>query len=112
MKTALAIVCSLLLVGTLFVPAQAPAAGAAGSAPACCPCSGQSCCAAQPSPESRPVSAAPGSSTLPPQFLTPLPAALAWTLPGASAPAHSALLSSPPIDAGISLFARNCARLI
>jgi hypothetical protein len=112
MKTALAIVCSLLLVETLFVPAPAPAAGAASSVAACCPCSGRSCCAAQPSPESWPVSATPVSSTLLSQFLTPVSAIPAWTLPDASAGAPSAILSSPPIDAGVSLFARHCARLI
>jgi len=112
MKRALAIVCSLLLVGTLFVPSTAPAAGAASSAAACCPCRGQSCCAAQPSPEPRPVSAAPVFSPLQNHFLTPVPAVLAWTLPDAAAAGHFATLAVPAIDAGLSLFARDCARLI
>jgi len=113
MKTALAIVCSLLLAWTNVVHAQAPGASVAGAARTCCHCGRKaSCCAANHSlPESPPVSAAP-ASTFQNQLSLPAPAVVAWTLPGGAT--HE--LASPVLPsletAGPALFARNCARLI
>jgi len=112
MKTVLAIVCSLLLVGANFVLAQAPDAGMA-SATTSCHCGGKtSCCAAKKSlPESSPVSTAPVSS-LQNQISLIAPKAIAWALPGV--PVHE--LVSPSVTSfpttGAPLFARDCARLI
>jgi hypothetical protein len=113
MKTALAIVCSLLLIGTLFVPASAPAAGdPAAMRGCCCDCSTAACCAAAPSPEPLPVSAAPLPSTSQNQFLPPATARLAWTLPGATEGGFCSSFDWLLTAAVVPLFARNCARLI
>jgi hypothetical protein len=114
MKTALAIVCSLLLAWTNLVLAQAPEASVAGAAHCCCHnCSdGKSCCAAHHSlPGPQPVSAAPVSS-LRTQFAPLATAAVAWTLPQASAPELSSSPSPTVTIQGTALFARNCAWLI
>jgi hypothetical protein len=113
MKTALAIVCSLILAWANVVLAQTPGAGEAGAARSCCHCGKKTgCCAADHSlPESQPVSAAPASSFR--NQFSPFDAAVvAWTLPDAVT--HE--LSSPVFPSltarGSALFARNCARLI
>jgi predicted dithiol-disulfide oxidoreductase (DUF899 family) len=110
-KTALAIVCSLLLVWTPFVPLQAKAAGEKRSTPACCPCAQAQCCAAQAVPESQPVSVAPVSSSPQIQLLT-LPSAVAWTLPDSGSVAVSFYSASFSFAAAAPLYARDCARLI
>jgi hypothetical protein len=113
MKTALAIVCSLMLAWTNIVLAQAPEAGMASTAPSCCHCGKKTgCCAANRSlPESQPVSAAP-ASTFQNQFSLPLFATVAWTLPGAVAHELSESLFPPLTMTGTALLARNCAWLI
>jgi len=110
-KTTLVIVCSLLLAWTPFVLAQAPAAGVARVAHACCHC-GKACCAAPSSPVSQPLPAAPVPASSQNQLLTLAPAALAWTLPAAPAPGFSASVSSRLTANAAPLYARNCARLI
>jgi hypothetical protein len=110
-KTTLAIVCSLLLAWTPIVPAQAPAAGVARVAHACCHC-GKACCAAPSSPDSQPVPAAPVPASYQSQLLTLAPAALAWILPDAPAPDFSTSVSSLLTANAAPLYARNCARLI
>jgi len=111
MKTALAIVCSLLLTWTQVVPAAA-AAGDACEASACCSnCSQATCCAAAPASEPQPVSAAPTSSISQNQFLPPA-ALLAWTLPDTRADAAAASPDSSLIVADAPLYARHCVRLI
>ena len=113
MKTALALVCSLLLVGTLFVPPTARAAGDAGAARGCCcDCSTAACCAAKTLPAPHPASAAPVPVSLQHQLLAPAFGVLAWTLPEAEASPPAAFLSTPPVADGAPLFARHCARLI
>jgi len=111
-KAALAIVCSLVLVWTQGVLVQAPAAGAARVAQACCHCGKAGCCAAPHSPESRPAPAAPVPSSSQNQLWSLAPATLAWTLPDGEAHELSASSFSPLIAAGAPLYARNCARLI
>jgi len=107
----LAIVCSLLLAWTPFVPAQAPAAGVVRVAHACCHC-GKACCAAPASPQSQPVPATPVPAPSQSQLLTLAPAVLAWTLPDAPAFGFSASVSSLLTANAAPLYARDCARLI
>jgi hypothetical protein len=112
MKTALAIVCSLVLAWTNIVLAQAPEASGTSAARPCCHCGRKaSCCAANHSmPESQPVSAAPASFSQN-QFSPLAPAAFVWALPdNAGSELSSSFLS--PLTTHTALFARDCARLI
>jgi hypothetical protein len=108
MKTALAVVCSLLLLGTLFVQAGAAGASVASSVPTCC-CVSACCSADIPNPEPQPVSAAPvfsfSSHLLAPVSITPI-----WMLPEAPLfsffpPPHFPAEAAP-------LYVRVCALLI
>jgi hypothetical protein len=112
MKTVLALVCSLLLAWTQIVLAAPAASVPSSAAQVVCHCRGTSCCAAQPVPESQPVSAAPVSVSSQNLLVTFAPAALAWVLPGT--PVYEFSNSSFPsfTAAGTPLYARNCARLI
>jgi hypothetical protein len=110
-KTTLAIVCSLLLAWTPIVPAQAPAAGVARVAHACCHC-GKACCAVPSSPQSQPAPVAPVPALNQSQLLTLAPDALAWALPDAQAPDFSISFSSLLTANAAPLYARDCARLI
>jgi hypothetical protein len=116
MKTALAIVCSLLLIWTQFVQTPAAGAGEVRVALSCCSSdcecdrSQTSCCTAESLPESRPVSAAPVPSQS--QLLSLAPALWTWILPEARAFDLSFFLSLPLIVKGAPLYERDCARLI
>jgi hypothetical protein len=118
MKTALAIVCSLLLVWTQFVQAQAAGAGEVRIALSCCSgdceCdrSRASCCTADSLPESRPVSATPVTSSSQNQVLSLGPTLWVWTLPEARDFDLSFFLSSSLIVKGAPLYERDCAHLI
>jgi len=111
MKTALAVVCSLLLAWT-SVPRQAPGASEVRAVPACCgcDCSQASCCASDPLPEPSPVSAAPVLSLQ--QLAASAPAQLLWTLP--STPESMVLAGAPGLLTGAvaPLSARHCDLLI
>jgi hypothetical protein len=110
MKTALVIICSLLLAWTNIVPAQASGVSVV-SASVSCHCGKTGCCAAKQSlPESLPVSAAPVSFQN--QFSLLAPAIVAWTLPAIASGEVSSPLASSFTTTGAPLFARNCARLI
>jgi hypothetical protein len=112
MKTALAIVCSLMLAWTNLVLAQAPAVSVASAAASCHCGKKSSCCAAKRSlPESPPVSAAPVPS-FQSQISFIAPAAVAWLL--ADSPMREVPTSVIPSfpTAGTALLARNCAWLI
>ena len=113
MKTALAIVCSLLLAWTNLVLGEVPGASVVRAARPCCHCGKtSSCCAAKKGlPESPPVSATPASS-LQSQFSPLTPATLAWALPANPARELSSPFFAPLKTAGSPLFARNCAWLI
>jgi hypothetical protein len=110
MKTVLAIVCSLMLVWTPFVQAQAPAAGVERTMRACCPCHA-SCCAAPAAPESSPLSTIPALN-LQTQLLLLAPTTLAWTLPTSSPENFLARPVSSLTHEHAPLYERNCARLI
>ncbi|HEY2082186.1 MAG TPA: hypothetical protein VGI88_05330 [Verrucomicrobiae bacterium] len=113
MKTALAIVCSLLLAWTNFVLAEAPGAGVLRAAQPCCHCGKTSnCCATKNNlPASPPVSAAPVSS-LQNQFSPLASATVVWALPANLARGLSSSSFQPSTTARSPLFARNCAWLI
>jgi len=112
MKTALAIVCSLMLAWTNIVLAQAPEASVAGAAHPCCHDCGKSCCAAHHSmPGSQPVSAAPVSAFRI-QIAPVATMVVAWTLPPTTARELYSSPSPSATTAGTALFARNCAWLI
>jgi hypothetical protein len=113
MKSALTLICSLLLLWTPFVPAQSAVVNQAVSVPSCC-CPGMqaSCCSADSSlPESLPISAVPSVPSVHSQLLALASTVLAWTLPVAVDSIPS------PVDPqfhslGAPLYARNCVLLI
>lgn len=112
MKTALAIVCSLLLAWTFIVPVSATGASVVSSAPSCCCGSGASCCSANtPTPESQPVSATPVLTFSHAQLVTVLGAAFSWDLPqieSQSVPPSLLTTHAPSVP----LFERHCVFLI
>ena len=112
MKTALAIVCSLMLVWTNLVLAQAPDASVVSAAPSCHCGKKTACCAAKhSSSESAPVSATPVSS-FQNQFSLIPPATVAWALPGTPTRGVASSAFSFFARTSPALFARNCAWLI
>jgi hypothetical protein len=112
MKTALAFVCSLMLVWTNIVLAQAPDASVTSAASSCHCGKKASCCAAKRSvPESLPASTTPVSSSQI-QFSPLAPATLAWALPGAPTRETSSFTSLSFKTTGTALLAQNCAWLI
>jgi hypothetical protein len=112
MKMALALVCSLMLAWMPAIPA-APASGAARpTRSCCCDCRAMACCAAQPAPETPPVSAAPATSLVQTQLPTLASSAVTWLLPVTATPAPPLSPASLLSLAGVPLFERDCARLI
>jgi hypothetical protein len=112
MKLALAIICSFVLAGTPFLPAQTPSV-CAGQVRACCQHGvTMPCCAAKPSPDSQPAQTVPAPTSSQSQLSLLAPAVLIWTLP--VTPANSVVSTStpPPLAAGAPLYARDCALLI
>lgn len=111
MKTALAMVCMLLLAWTQPVFERVAAASEVRPGRACCGCGSNCCTANNHKPESPPVSAMPVSSSSNPLLLL-APPALSWILPDPAAFAFS-VSSFPRLNpVGVPLFARNCAWLI
>jgi hypothetical protein len=112
MKTALAIICSCLFVGSPFLLAQA-APPCIKQNHACCHCDGKmNCCAAKSSPDSQPAPAVPAQSGTQSQFLFLAPAIVIWNLPENEAGSISSVFVSPLTASGAPLYARDCARLI
>ncbi|MGO8767112.1 MAG: hypothetical protein ACLQSR_18505 [Limisphaerales bacterium] len=114
MKAALAIICSFVLAGTPFLPAQTPLPQCVKQpVPACCQhgCK-MPCCQAKPMSNSQPAPAVPARTASQNQ-LSLLAANIAvWGLTDATT---SRLPSASPISLvtkGSPLYARNCARLI
>ena len=112
MKTTLAIVCSLLLVWTPIVLAQAPAACVTRAAHPVCHCDMPCCCGAPASPKPQQVPTAPAPPSNQTQLLTLAPAALVWILPAAPMSELSTGFSSPLMANRTPLYTRNCAFLI
>jgi hypothetical protein len=111
MKLTLALLCSLLLAGTLFLPAPAPAACVGRTAHVACPC-GMPCCRAPAAPKPPAMPAAPAPASNQTQLLTVGPAALVWILPTAPRVEISTAFPSPLMANRTPLFARNCTFLI
>ena len=108
----LAMVCSLLLMGTPFLPAQMPSP-CAKQVRACCRHGGEMpCCNAKASPDSQSKPAVPSQTGSQGQLSLLASAALIWTLP--VNPVDSISFHSTPssLTADAPLYARDCALLI
>ena len=112
MKMALAILCSFVLAGTSFLPAQTPSA-CVKQVRACCQHDGEMpCCKAKssPDPQSKPAMPPPTGSQ---NQLSLLPSSLlVWTLPANPSEMISFHSTQSPVTADAPLYSRDCARLI
>jgi hypothetical protein len=112
MKTTLAIVCSLLLMGTPFLLAQTPSS-CVKQVRACCRHGGEMpCCKGKSSPDSQSKPAVPSQTGNQSHLSLLASSDLIWTLPANlsdSIFSHSTLSS---MTARAPLYARDCARLI
>jgi hypothetical protein len=109
---ALAIVCSFVLAGTPFLPAQTPSA-CVKQVRACCQHGGvMPCCKAKSSPDSQSKPAMPPPTGNQNQ-LSLLPSSiLVWRLPANPAGLISSRSSQSSVTADAPLYTRDCARLI
>jgi len=113
MKAAWAIICSLVLAGTPFLPAQTLAPACAKQpVRACCQHGVEMpCCAAKPASGSQPAPVIPAQSVSQNQIALPAPGVVAWTLP--ESPANLFSSAAVPLTAASPpLYARNCALLL
>jgi hypothetical protein len=112
MKTTLAMVCSLLLMGTPFLMAQTPSS-CVKRVRACCQHGGEMpCCKESSSSDSQSKPVVPAQTGNQSQLSLLASSALIWTLPATPADtisSHSALSS---MTASAPLYALDCARLI
>ena len=112
MKMILAMVCSLLLIGTLFLPAQTPPP-CAKQVRACCQHGGEMpCCKAKSSPDSQSKPAVPPQAGNQNQLSLLASSALIWTLPAHPADLISSHSTPSSMSVGAPLYARDCAWLI
>jgi len=112
MKTALAIICCFVLVGTTFLPAQTPSV-CAKQVRACCQHGvTMPCCAAKSSPDSQSKPVVPSQTGNQNQFSLLAPAVLIWILPVTPANSFASTFALPSLAAGAPLYALDCARLI
>ena len=112
MKTTLAMVCSLLLMGTPFLMAQTPSS-CVKRVRACCQHGGEMpCCKESSSPDSQSKPVVPSQTSNQSQLSLVASNALIWTLPAnpANSIAQTSTLSS--LAASTPLYALDCARLI
>jgi len=111
-KTTLAIVCSLLLMGTPFLMAQTPSP-CVKHVRACCQHGvTMPCCAAKSSPDSQSKPVVPLQAGNQSQLSLLASSALIWTLPANPADSISSHFAPSAIKASAPLYARDCARLI
>jgi hypothetical protein len=111
-KTTWAIICSLVLAGTPFLPAQTPTS-CVKQVRACCQRGGEMpCCKAQSSPDSQSKPAIPSQTGNPNQLSLLATSALIWTLPANPADSISSHFISSVMTTGAPLYARDCALLI
>jgi len=112
MKMALAIICSFVLVGTSFLPAQTPSV-CASQVRACCQHGvTMPCCATKSSPDSQSKPVVPSQTSNQNQLSLLASSVLIWTLPANpvdSISSHSTLFL---MAASAPLYALDCARLI
>jgi hypothetical protein len=112
MKTTLAVVCSLLLMGTPFLLAQTPSS-CVKQVSACCQHGGEMpCCQANSSPDSQPAPAAPAPIGGQSQLSLLAPAVLIWTLPTNLSDTISSHSTPSSMATSAPLYALDCARLI
>ena len=112
MKMTLAMVCSLLLMGTPFLSAQMPSP-CAKQVRACCQHGGEMpCCKAKTSPDSQSKPAIPSQTGNQNQLSLFATSALIWTLPANPADSISSHSTSSVMTDGAPLYARDCALLI
>ena len=108
----LAMVCSLLLMGTPFLPAQMPSP-CAKQVRACCRHGGEMpCCKAKTSPDSQSKPAVPSQTGNQNQLSLPATSSLIWTLPANAVDLISSHSTPSVMTAGAPLYARDCALLI
>jgi hypothetical protein len=113
MKLVWAMVCSLLLAGTPFLPAQTVPSCASSPGRACCHGGGtMSCCRAQPVSGSQPAPAVPSPAGAQKQLSISAPASVAGALPENRTGLVSFAFRLPSMLNGAPLYARDCARLI
>ncbi len=111
MKTALAFVCSLLILWTQFVQAGTSGAGVVSSAPSCC-CATSCCSADIPQPGPQPVSAAPGFSFSKNLLPAQMGVVLVWILPAAPVSPFSVFPEAHLPSESAPLYDWTCALLI
>ena len=108
----LAMVCSLLLMGTPFLSAQTPSP-CAKQVRACCRHGGEMpCCKAKTSTDSQSKPAVPAQTGNHGQLSLLASSALIWTLPANTADSISNHSTTSSITASAPLYARDCALLI
>jgi len=111
-KTTLAIVCSLLLMGTPFLMAQT-SSSCVKHVRACCQHGGEMpCCKAKSAPDSQSKPAVPAQTGNQAQLSLLVPNALIWTLPTNPADTISSHSTLSSMTASAPLYARDCALLI
>lgn len=105
-------VCSLLLMGTPFLPAQTPSP-CVKQVRACCRHGGaMACCKAKSAPDSQSKPAVPAQTGNQNQLSILASAALIWTLPVNPADSISFHYAPAAMTIGAPLYARDCALLI
>ena len=112
MKMMLAMVCSLLLMGTPFLSAQTPSACVKQVRACCRPGAEMPCCKANSSPDSQSKPAVPSQTGSQNQLSLLASSALIWTLPANPADSISSHSTPSVTTANAPLYTRDCARLI
>jgi hypothetical protein len=111
-KTTLAMVCSLLLMGTPFLMAQTPSS-CANQVRACCQHGvAMPCCETKSAPDSQSKPVVPSPTGSQSQLSLLAFSALIWTLPANPADSVSSHSTLSLMAASAPLYALDCARLI
>jgi hypothetical protein len=111
-KTTLAIVCSLLLMGTPFLMAQTPPS-CVKQIRACCQHGvTMPCCETKSAPDSQPKPVVPSQTSSQSQLSLLAASVLIWSLPANPADSISSHSTLSSMAASAPLYARDCARLI
>jgi hypothetical protein len=111
-KQLIAILFSVLLVWTPFVPAQALATCTKPAMNCCGQNCHMPCCAGKNSSDSQSAPAVPRPSTAQNQISLLAPSVVAWNLPQAPASFVSSASASPLLAMAAPLYARNCSLLL
>jgi hypothetical protein len=112
MKTTLAIICSLLLMGTPFLMAQTPSS-CVKQVRACCQHGGEmACCKESSSPDSQSKPVVPSQTSNQSQLSLLASNVLVWSLPANPADSISSHSTLSLMATSAPLYALDCARLI